>query len=72
MLVLGTRSRIRVSSILSLLSTLLSILSPSLVGRGLTVGAGGESRGGAKSYIESDAVAGLVAGPLEFASNLLI
>ena len=59
---LGTRSGIRVFSTLSLLSTLLSISS---LGRGLTVGAGGESRGGIESYIESDIV-------LEFVFNLLI
>jgi hypothetical protein len=70
--VLGTRSKIRVFSILSSLSTPLSISSPSLVGRGLTTEVGRGFYKGAKLYIESDAVARWVIGPLEFASNLLI
>jgi hypothetical protein len=68
----GTRSKIKVSSMLFLLSILLSILSPSSVGRGLTVGAGRGSYEGAESYTESNVVARWAAGPLEFASNLLI
>jgi hypothetical protein len=70
--VLGTRSKIRVFSILSLLSTLLTILSPSLAGRGSTIGVGRGSHRGIKSYIESDAAARWVVGPLEFVSDLLI
>jgi hypothetical protein len=70
--VLGTKSRTRVFSILFLLSTLLSILLPSLVGRGLTIGVGGGFYEGAELYTESDAVARWAVGPLEFASDLLI
>jgi hypothetical protein len=70
--VLGTRSKIRVFSILSSLNTLSSILSPSLAGRGLTVKVGRGSRRGAELYTESDAVARWAVGPLEFASDLLI
>jgi hypothetical protein len=70
--VLGTRSRIRVFSILSLLSTLLTILSPSSAGKGSTIGVGGGSYKGTKSYIKSNIAAKWAAGPLEFAFNLLI
>jgi hypothetical protein len=55
--VLGTKSKTRVFSILSSLSTPLSISLLSLVGKGLTVGAGGGSYRGVELYIESDAVA---------------
>jgi hypothetical protein len=70
--VLGTRSKTRVSSILSSLSILLTILSPSSVGRGLTIGAGGGSYRGAELCIKSDAAARWAVGLLEFASDLLI
>jgi hypothetical protein len=70
--VLGTKSKTRVSSILSLLSTPLNILLPSLAGRGLTIGVGRGFYKGTKSYTESDAVARWAARPLEFASDLLI
>jgi hypothetical protein len=55
--VLGTRSKTRVFSILSSLSILLSILSPSLAGRGLTVRVGRGFYKGIELYIESNAVA---------------
>jgi hypothetical protein len=70
--VLGTRFRTRVSSILSLLSTLSSILSPSLAGRGLIIGVGRGSYKGVELYTESDAVARWAVGLLEFVSNSLI
>jgi hypothetical protein len=70
--VLGTRSKIRVFSILSSLSTPLSILSPSLAGRGLTIGVSRGSYRGVELYTESDAVARWAVGLLEFASDSLI
>jgi hypothetical protein len=70
--VLGTRSKTRVFSILSSLSTPLSILLLSLAGRGLTTGANKGFYGGAELYTESDVVARWAVGPLEFASDLLI
>ena len=51
MLVLGTKSRTKVFSILSSLSTPLSILLLSLAGRGLTAGVGkGFYRGAETAY----------------------
>jgi hypothetical protein len=72
LLILGTRSGIKVSSMLSLLNTLLTILLPSLAGKGLTIGAGGGSHRGIELCIKSDAAARWAVGPLEFISDLLI
>jgi hypothetical protein len=51
---------------------LLSILSPSLVSRGLTIKVGKGSCKGAELYTESNTVARWAVGPLEFAFNSLI
>jgi hypothetical protein len=72
LLILGTRSKIRVFSILFSLSILSSILLLSLVGRELTTGVDGGFYKGTELYTESDAVARWAVGPLKFTSNSLI